>query len=145
MWLIDLDFLGYVVDDINKCEEVMRRYSSFLFKETMMSLEENGSNITAGPLLSEFRDDPDLIELVEYFVEEMPNTADKIKEACDTKDMESLRRLSHQLKGSAGGYGFSPITDSARVLEEAIMEEKAISEVKQSVDELVALCKRVSL
>ncbi len=110
-----------------------------------MGTNENASGSVEGPLLSEFRDDPDLLELVEYFVEEISNTAEKFRAASQAQDLEVLSRLSHQLKGSAGGYGFTPLTDSARVVENAVLAGEDFSEIQKNVDELIALCHRVAL
>eukprot|EP00913_Durusdinium_trenchii_P006054 g5666.t1 len=74
------------------------------------------------PLVSEFASDPDMIEIVEYFVEELPKRVQAIRSAATDSDVQSLRTLAHQLKGAAPGYGFAAIGDAAGVLEAALSE-----------------------
>jgi PAS domain S-box-containing protein len=77
-------------------------------------------------LYSELADDPDLAEIIDEFVEDMRCRVKEMNEAVRGLDLPDLRRLAHQLKGSAGSYGFPTITDAARELEDAIKAEDAI-------------------
>jgi HPt (histidine-containing phosphotransfer) domain-containing protein len=67
--------------------------------------------------VSEFADDPDMIELVELFVAGIPAQIARLDAARAAGDPDGVRRLAHQIKGAAGGYGFPTITDAAGVLE----------------------------
>ena len=97
---------------------------------------------TAGPVVSELANDPDMAELVEMFVNELPDRTAAIQKALADQDLEALGRLAHQLKGSAGGYGFPSITDAAKALEAgARMDEDLVSLLSQ-VKKLVSLCER---
>ncbi len=99
----------------------------------------------ADPVRSEFSDDPDMRELVEVFVDEMPDRIEAIQNTWSEQDLEGLRQIAHQLKGASGGYGFSPLGDVAMELEYSIRETAEIDEIRQHVDELVDMCNRVSL
>jgi HPt (histidine-containing phosphotransfer) domain-containing protein len=57
------------------------------------------------PLVSELASDPDFAELLAAFVSEMPKRISTLETALTASDLETLARLAHQLKGSAGGYG----------------------------------------
>lgn len=83
-----------------------------------MNLELNQAPIE-GRVLSSLADDPDLRELVEMYVTEMPQRIQGLVDAVQCKDWERLGSLAHQIKGSAGSYGFQQITDFAAVLEHA--------------------------
>jgi len=52
-------------------------------------------------------------ELVEMFVDEMPERIALLGEALASGDRESLERTAHQMKGSAGSYGFDQLTPYA--------------------------------
>lgn len=100
------------------------------------------------PLQSTLANDPDMVELVEFFVEEMGNRVDSITTAAQENDLGQLRTVAHQLKGAATGYGFEPISDSAATLEKLIDESGPSAELAnlgQQVDELIDLCRRASL
>ena len=97
---------------------------------------------SASPLYSTLDGDPDLREIVEMFVEEMPDRMASLLDRVHAADWEGLRRVAHQLKGAAGSYGFEPITCSAAGLEEAIRESRPEEEICRMVTDLVHLCDR---
>ncbi len=99
---------------------------------------------TGAPLISEFADDPDMLELVEMFVGELPQRVADIQQAVDTSDKATLARLSHQLKGSAGGYGFTPITNAAADVEKLVKADKQLQDIEAEIAELLTLCRRAS-
>ena len=96
------------------------------------------------PLVSEFADDTDMVELIEMFVDELPQRASAIEQAVSEQDKESLRSLAHQLKGAAGGYGFPAITDAAATLETSVKATRDTNQLKQEVDALADLCRRAT-
>ncbi len=99
---------------------------------------------TLAPLYSTYADDPDMAELIAMFVNELPERVDALRQAIVEQDMETIRRLSHQLKGAAGGYGFEPITDVAREVEQQARHAQDVAAVKRRVDDLILLCRRAS-
>jgi len=100
---------------------------------------------SAGPLYSTLDADPDLREIVEMFVEEMPDRTASLLDRLDASDWEGLRRVAHQLKGAAGSYGFEPITHSAAGVEDAVRESRPEEEIRRMVQELVVLCDRAQV
>ncbi|MEM1072046.1 MAG: Hpt domain-containing protein [Planctomycetota bacterium] len=99
-----------------------------------------------GPIRSSFSDDPDMLELVQEFVENLPGRVAQLKTAYDSNDRVSLTRLSHQLKGASGGYGFDGVGAAAGRVEASLLALPADSDVaslKRELNELVAMCQRV--
>ncbi len=104
-----------------------------------------GSTVSAiAPLYSAYADDADMAELIELFVNEMPQRVDALRQAIADKDIDAIIRLSHQLKGAAGGYGFDVITDVAREVERQARTVDDVAAVKRRVDDLILLCHRAS-
>ena len=99
-------------------------------------------NAQTESLISEFADDADMVELIEMFVDELPDRVAAIEKAVSDQDLENLRALAHQLKGAAGGYGFPTITDAAEFLESSVKTNQAADQVKQQIDVLADLCGR---
>lgn len=103
------------------------------------------------PIFSEFADDADMAELIEMFVDEMPERVSQLESCWEQSDGEAIKRLAHQLKGASGGYGFSVVGQAAATLEDAIKEQlsgdqaDALSSLQQQFDELVNLCQKVSV
>ncbi len=87
--------------------------------------------------------DPDLAEIVELFVGEMPQRTATLLRHLDEKNWEGLRRAAHQLKGAAGSYGFEPISPCAGRVESAVRDGEPEERIRQSVFELVDLCGRL--
>jgi len=107
-----------------------------------MSKADKETAAAQAPIYSAFQADPDMVELIEMFVEEMPQRVEALTEAFGRADLETVRVLSHQLKGSAGGYGFEVITEAASQLEYAVREDADLETLKRQVDELTGLCQR---
>ena len=94
------------------------------------------------PLYSTLGGDPDLGEIVEMFVAEMPDRVAAMTTQFDTADCEGLRRSAHQLKGAAGSHGFDSISPCAARLEDALLENELEERICRAVEELVDLCSR---
>jgi HPt (histidine-containing phosphotransfer) domain-containing protein len=94
------------------------------------------------PLHSDLSGDPELAEIVALFVEEMPQRVAGLRDALEARDWERLAGLAHQLKGSAGSHGFALVGQGAARVEDAIRSGLPELQIKQAVDELLALCRR---
>lgn len=94
-----------------------------------------------GFLYSRLAADADLGEIVDMFVEEMPTRVATLLQQVDTMDWEGLRRTAHQLKGAAGSYGFDAISPSAGKVESAVRDGEPEERIRETVQDLVALCK----
>ena len=104
-------------------------------------------NTTAGNaelLYSTLADDPDLCEIVDMFVDEMPDRIANLLDQLESGNRKELRRAAHQLKGAAGSYGFDAISPSAATLEDALCSDKPEAEIQKATDSLVALCQRAT-
>lgn len=108
--------------------------------ETTMGPE----NATTEPIVSTLASDPDMRELVREFVEALPGKASKLQDMLAARDIESLARLAHQLKGSAGGYGFQSITDHAARLEDTAKNTKDLEKLNDQVRQIADMCQRAN-
>ena len=98
-----------------------------------------------GPLISQYADDPDMLELIEMFVSDLPERVLALKDAIAAEDIERVGGLAHQLKGAGGGYGYPAITESALKLETmAKGGTDDLDAVRNNIEELVNLCNRAS-
>ena len=94
------------------------------------------------PLYSRLAEDADLGDIVELFVQELPDRVSNVLDRLDAADREGLRRLAHQLKGAAGSHGFDPISQAAARVEDAIRASQPEAEIRRFVQVLVELCRR---
>lgn len=93
-------------------------------------------------LYSSLGTDPDLADLVDLFVQEMPDRVAKLLDSLEAGDWDQLRRAAHQLKGAAGSYGFGQISPSAGRVEEALRSAEPEEVIRDTVAGLVDLCNR---
>ena len=102
------------------------------------------SEPTSAPLYSAFRDDPDMMEIVELFVCELGERVDALRTAFDRAAWDELGSIAHQLKGAAGGYGFESVTHAAAALEATLNAASDDTDaIKGELDTLTSLCERV--
>lgn len=97
------------------------------------------------PIISDLAGDEDLIDIIEEFVDELPTRVAAMCSAMEEQNFDELRRLAHQLKGAAGGYGFPSITDSASQVELAADIEnptQAAEKLGKDLEALSDLCRR---
>jgi signal transduction histidine kinase/DNA-binding NarL/FixJ family response regulator len=96
-------------------------------------------------LISTYSDDPEMVELINRFVGSLSERMDSLHQARNTGDLDGLRRLSHHLKGAAGGYGFQSITDAASALEIAAIEKSgpAIADALEALGDLCSRARQV--
>lgn len=91
-------------------------------------------------IYSDFGDDEDLAELVEMFVDEIPDRVQTMLDAAEGSDWEQLGRIAHQMKGAAGSYGFSEVTNVAAVLEHACRQNASAETIQRALQDLVTMC-----
>ncbi len=105
--------------------------------ETVMTSQAN----TSDTIISELVDE-DMRELVEMFVDELPDKIAAIEQAIAAQDMTTLATVAHQLKGSAGGYGFPTITESARGIEQGAKANEDLETLNNQISTLADMCRR---
>ncbi len=98
--------------------------------------------VDEGPYVSDLADDAEMVEIVSAYVDQLPGRVEAVREAVDRSDVEALGELVHNLKGSAGGYGFGRISEVAAELQEALREGADLGDVADQIDELIDLCER---
>ena len=97
------------------------------------------------PIRSTLANDPDMADLIELFVSELPNRVELLRVAAEQGRASDVRDLAHQLKGAAGGYGFAVIGEAAADIETPLRSGAAdLNSVRRQVDALIELCSRVS-
>lgn len=108
-----------------------------------MEYTAKNATTSADAIYSDLGTDPDFAELLEMYVDEMPDRIAALRDAHAAGDAELLQRTAHQMKGAAGSYGFSQLTSYATALEFAVRDRASEEEVLQTLDELVLMCGKV--
>ncbi|MCI0377998.1 MAG: Hpt domain-containing protein [Gemmataceae bacterium] len=98
------------------------------------------------PLISDLADDMEMRDLLKEFTFGLIATCRRLEESLAAGNFAEVQRLAHQLRGSSGGHGYSPISQAAALLEEAAHKPSTAPDVILSLgDKLVRLCKRAQL
>jgi CheY-like chemotaxis protein/HPt (histidine-containing phosphotransfer) domain-containing protein len=99
------------------------------------------ADLLAGGLLGPSK----VAELIDVFRGELPSRAELIEEAAQQHDRLRLLDLAHQLKGTAGTYGFDSISEAARTIYDRLRADDELKELDAAVSELVELCRQAAI
>jgi len=116
-------------------------------RETDRGGDGAASSAKRGPLLSEFVGDPDMMELVAMFVEELPQRIAMMEAEWRDARVTELTRIVHQLKGAGAGYGYPSISEAAASLEAMLRtcpSRDGLESCRACFDELIDLCRRAT-
>jgi CheY-like chemotaxis protein/HPt (histidine-containing phosphotransfer) domain-containing protein len=94
-------------------------------------------------LCSTLAADPEVRVLVETFIGRLPLRIDAIQASLARRDLPALASHAHQLKGTAGGYGFPALSDAAATLEASAKMRRPLDEVERAARLVIDLCRRV--
>lgn len=97
-----------------------------------------------GAVRSHYADDPDWRELLELFVDSIPEKGDRLRELFESGNFGELRTTAHQLKGSAGGYGFRDCSRLAAQVEEACQRQD-VERIGRALSDLLNHMGRIAL
>jgi signal transduction histidine kinase/CheY-like chemotaxis protein/HPt (histidine-containing phosphotransfer) domain-containing protein len=97
----------------------------------------------SGAHQSIYESDPQMKELIEGYIQRLPVEVAKLTELMQTDEIESLRRVVHQLKGSGGGYGFAQLTELAALADKSIKEGAAMERVHHQVEDLIGYIRAI--
>lgn len=115
------------------------------FLERVRSIIAKGRERSGGESLPRFIlpviDDPDYLEIIIGFLDNLPLRVDAIEAAFVGANWELVGRLAHQLTG-ASGIGYPALTPVAARLEKAAATESAVT-VRESIDDLRDVVQRM--
>jgi len=92
---------------------------------------------------SEFAEDADMKQVLNDFVQQLPEQVGRLLGLVRQGDLEELRRAVHQLKGAGGGYGFPTVTQVAAATEDRIKAAESLDVIANQVRELTELIRKI--
>lgn len=107
----------------------------------MLFLMENPADPT--PIYSSLANDADLLDLVEMYVEDVPEFIQNLTDASTRQAWDEVASVAHQIKGSAGGHGYDQVSESASRLDQACKDAASVTEILMHLHDLVGLLKRI--
>ena len=97
------------------------------------------------PLRSTYADDEAIAEILPVFINNMPRYLTDLDTKLGAGDWVGAARVCHDLKGTAGGYGYPDIGRAASQLEAEIKGDKDAAKIQTHLAEVKALCARARL
>ncbi|MGP1345750.1 MAG: Hpt domain-containing protein [Phycisphaerales bacterium] len=98
------------------------------------------------PIRSTLASNTDMGELIEWFVNHLDQRTADMTEAWQRGDLERLRTVAHQMKGSSAGFGFEILGRAAGELESLLIDHESaegqLDAVRRRLDDLLGLCSR---
>ncbi len=104
--------------------------------------ERSMPNESLGTIMSSMNELPGMKQMIEQFVEGLPNEIDKLQKLVEQEDLMPLRRVVHQLRGTGGGYGFEAITEWAGKIEDSINAADIPQSIHDQVNSLIDVIQR---
>ena len=89
-------------------------------------------------------EEPDMIELVSYFIDRLPGYQSAMKDAAAAHDFGRIGTCAHDLKAVGGGYGYPSLLALATAFEAAVAVENEPA-VLRLVEDFDALARRIHL
>jgi PAS domain S-box-containing protein len=93
------------------------------------------TTIPDSDLRSELHDDPDMIEVIQVFIRDLPNLLHNIVQAWENENLNALQSYLHELKGAGGSAGFSALADIATTIEQQLRSSQ-INTLTKELDTL---------
>jgi histidine phosphotransfer protein HptB len=109
---------------------------------TALPMHNSTSTNTEDTVLyfSELGSDPEMGQLVELFVQELPSRLTTIQRAASDHDWQDVGRFAHQLKGAGGSHGFPELASAAASVERAARGGGLEAEVTAALKRLAFTC-----
>ena len=88
--------------------------------------------------------DPDLMEIIPFFMECRRRELRAMREALAREDMVAIRWLAHNLKGAGGSFGFDIASEIGEALEKSAARGD-LNEIEGKLNELTEYFNRVEV
>jgi CheY-like chemotaxis protein len=113
-----------------------------LIEALRCGLSQSGAS-GEGPIYSELASNPDAVELVEFYLGYVEEIAGGLREAIEKDEYESALKSCRTLMETGAGYGFSPISVSAKSAVTDLTASMSINESITEIQRLLGVCARI--
>ena len=110
--------------------------------EKPVVIESSNSATAIDPLMSDFSDDPDMLEIIEMFIDGLSERIDSILTAFEDRNFTTVSGISHQLAGASGGYGYPSLSEFAFDVEKLAKQDAGEDQIEAALIVLVDECRR---
>lgn len=107
--------------------------------------EELGVKPGSATIYSAYEGQPNMSDLILSYIQRAHELASELEEAVGANDLNAVRQVCLKLKGSAGGYGFNPVSELAAQAIESIDASRALESARQQLNLLSLMCNNLGL
>jgi len=93
------------------------------------------------PVRSQYASDPVIADLLSIYLDELQQTTNAIMTAFAESNLFEVQRLVHQVRGSAGAYGYPDITQLAGQLDDTLRTGAELMNIEPMTNELLGWCR----
>ena len=86
---------------------------------------------------------PQIMAIIPEFVDGLPGKVRKMIDLLERDDLPALQRVAHELLGTCGGYGFAPVSQPARTVEQSIKAGQPLEFITPEVKSLIEVIRRI--
>jgi len=86
---------------------------------------------------------PRIMAIVPEFVASLPSKVGKMTDLLQRSDLPGLQALAHQLLGTCGGYGFAPVSEPARTVEQSVAAGRPLESITLELKALIEVIRRI--
>lgn len=97
------------------------------------------------PLRSTYANDQAIAEILPLFLNNMPKYIGDLESRIEHKDWAGAARVCHDLKGTAGGYGYPDIARATQTLESELKGSQDLELIMTYLNEVRTLCERARI
>ena len=97
------------------------------------------------PIKSLFADDDLIAEILPAFVQNLPKYVEQLRVAIGAGDVVAAAKVCHDLKGTAGGYGYPQIGSLAEILEDGLKSGFDLAAASIQLEQIARLCHQAML
>lgn len=138
-------------DELQQCKQagcdgqITKPIDRIKFREVLQSCLQNTENKTSiePPIISPIlEEEPDLLEILEMFINRLPGMLTNICEAHESKNYAELGELIHDMKGTCGNFGYDALYELSIEIENLI-RAKEYSQISVKLIDVEKLTQRI--
>lgn len=103
-------------------------------------LESYSTHLSLDDVSDEQDPAPSFIEIQQRFTQSLTDEHSLLTRAFEAEDYDTVKRISHKLKGTAGTFGYPMLGQHAATVEQLISQKSDKQQVKASFDILLSSC-----
>jgi len=96
-----------------------------------------------GPIYSELANNPDAVELVEYYLGFVEEVAAKLRASIESDQAEEALNSCRSLMETGSGYGFTPVSATAKAAVTELTASMSINASISEIQRLLGVCDRI--